>query len=259
MRAALLAPLAILTATPAEARFAPKIGVDYRLVSTATSERDNERNTFTLVRSIRFARAPHGYIAYITVRSATSTGVPGPAAAFNAAYAAIVDLPLVIAVDRAGGVGEVRDADIVWQKLRDAMMREPSGHHAAAIFDAASPERRRALLGSALREVIAASDTERASGTRTLTIPARAVGGAGTDLPATETTIVSPNRIAIELDASGSVTAGASARLHRHRLIDRRTGFAIERVEEVITDIVIDRVPHRSRTIQTYTFGLAVP
>lgn len=250
MRPALLAPLALFAATGAEARFAPKLDVDYRLTSTATSERDDERNTFTLVRAIRFERRPGGYLAQVTVRSIDVAGEPSVAAQFARAYAALEGVPVAVEVSADGTVGTVRDAELLWATLRRGMMSDdPASAKIAAIFDAIPAPQRSAELASAVTAVIATTDADRRAGTRTTTVPARAFGSQSDDLPARESVSVAGGRVTVDLAADGGTSPGTQIRLARHRVVDRATALTLERHEEVTTTLLVSGARHVSHTV----------
>lgn len=233
MRPALLVPLALLAATGAEARFAPRTDADYRLTSTVTDTHQTLQSSFTVVRTIRFTRHASGYLAEVTVRSAVATGAPRSAAAFERAYAAIVGMPLVIEVDRLGAVGTIRDVDAIWSRLNAAMAAAGVDPRSLTLFDAASAERRAAVLASALAGVLAPTDAERLPGTRTTSIAARPLGGAPHTLAARETVTVAPTRVTIDLIASDPDGRDA---LTRRRIVDRASGLMLERDEASETD-----------------------
>lgn len=256
MRGALLALLPIALASGAEARFRPRTDVPYQLVSTATNTRDGVANRFALTRRIRFARAPHGLTATVTIAPADIAGDAAAGTIFDRAFAALGASPIVVLLDRDGKVTDVADADALWQRLLAGLGSDSRGERARAMLGELPAARRAQVLAEAVAGLAGSAEAERHDGERATTLPVGAYTGAGTvNLPARETVRTVGGRVTIEQVASGDAGGGRLTDVTRRQVVERATGLVLEARQDLRMHLRIDGTPHDVETLTMHTLS----
>ena len=240
VKAVLLIALAQAPVPPA---FHPIENAVYRCDTNETRTDDGLAQHFHASRRIVFRHEAGGYLAEVTIDQADQTG-PQLGSAFLAGNRAFLNRTVVVHLDPAGTVTAVNDADALIERMaasiEAAARKVTSPARAAAMaaplrgFDAGQ---RRAMLGSAIGDLIRPADLARADGTRTVTLPSRPPLLPGQGLPATETVHRGANDITIATHGAGPIavggamvpgTASGAMTIDTSRRIDAASALTIE-------------------------------
>ncbi|KQT31838.1 hypothetical protein ASG29_08030 [Sphingomonas sp. Leaf412] len=230
MRLGRAAALVALAATPAAARFAPATDAPYRL--TMTMERQlGERQSgeggvrrFATDYAVTFTRDHDGYRAVLRALPASAAD-SGGTRHFARLQSALAGVPIIVRLDRHGGLIAVEDVDPLWDRLRAAIVAtddDPaSRRRLLALHDAATPAVRVQTLAGDLLALCAGADADRRDAGRDTTLPATD----GTLLPVRET--VRRGR-----DVTVVVTRDDAGTLVRSRTIARADGLVRDMRED---------------------------
>jgi hypothetical protein len=236
----LIAPVQAPVARPA---FRPIEGAIYRCDTRETRTDDNVPQRFHASRRIVFRREGSGYLAETTIDAADQSG-PQRGSAFLAGNRAFLGRVVRVHLDSIGTVTSVDDADALIERLAasiEASARDVAGPARAAAmaaplraFDAGQ---RRAMLASAVADLIRPADLARVDGTRTVSLPARMPLPAGQGLPGTESVRRDGGIVTIASHGAGPIAVGGPAvpgaatgtiTLDTLRRVDASTALVIE-------------------------------
>lgn len=270
-RAIAAVSVAALSAAPAAARFAPRLDVPYRLVTSETRDDGRGARHFSASRTIRFARDdddPAGYVATVTLDPVAASG-DGPEALFGALAAATGERPVRVRLDAAGAATGVDDLPGLWSALRDAIARTAAAHggppERSASFllaglDAMPAAARLRLFASPVTALVMADADRRRPGTRAITLPALSPGRDAV-LTGTESVRVTGSRLAITAEATGTHMQDARTtrtRIVRHQEVDRTTGLIVAGDEERRVDVTIGTTQRTLTTRSTHALSPVV-
>ncbi|WP_242149767.1 hypothetical protein [Sphingomonas sp. BAUL-RG-20F-R05-02] len=235
--------LALTPAPVATPAFHPIEGATYRSDTNETRTDDGGSQHFHASRRIVFRREATGYVAETTIDSADQSG-PQAGSAFLAGNRAFFGRVVRVHLDAAGAITAVDDADALIERLAasiETAARSVTGPARAAAMAAPlrafDPAQRRAMLGSAVADLIRPVDVARPDGTRTVALPSRVPTAAGQTLPGIETVRRDGDAVSITTHAAGPVTVGGTTvpgaaagtiTLDTLRRVDTTTGLIIE-------------------------------
>ncbi|GAA0727503.1 hypothetical protein [Sphingomonas japonica] len=139
--------------------FAPPLGIPLTLRIERIQRTDAATFRFSAERRIVFTRTADGFRAEMTLERSNSDAV-GPGARFDAAMAALRDVPMHVALDRDGAIVSIDDLDAHWTRFVAALAGPVDGVAAPpaiiAQLGTLPAEQRRAMLASALETAILA-------------------------------------------------------------------------------------------------------
>lgn len=224
MRALALA--ALLLGGAAEARFAPRVDVPYRLLRVQEHDDPRGRRRFDSERQVMFERSAGGYLARVSL---TGTQDSGAGSDYALLTAAMNGQPVMVELDRDGHLRQVRDLDAIWARLRIAIGAAAVGDEARLalwrVHDAATTAQRAQAVAGVLLTALAPDDAERKGGERAVTLPSVGIAPAAS-MSGSERVAVRQGRVTIDTEA-----VAPGRRLTRRRSVDRRTGLLIEQQE----------------------------
>jgi hypothetical protein len=239
---------AIQAAAPAPV-FAPPVGVP--LILTIEQRREQpgaEPRTTVARRRIVFHRDGGGWRADMTHAGAS---VDAPGDAFARALAATMAQPIVFRLDAAGKILSIDAIDVFWTRFA-AAMRTNVGDAAARPLEAMPAAARTPFAASLLRdaiEAVAAGEGEHAAEPIDLPAGAIAEAAAPATLEGSRTAIRHGDRLRIDIEARGALSApnGASAVVKRTIDLNPVTGLLDTRHDRVETRLA-DGTPGHVRT-----------
>jgi hypothetical protein len=243
--------LALVQAPVALPAFHPVEGAIYRSDTNETRSDDGVPQHFHASRRIVFHREATGYLADVTIDAADQSS-PQAGSAFLAGNRAFLGRVVRVHLDAAGAITAVEDADALIERLAksiEAATRTVAGPARAAAMAAPlrafDPAQRRAMLGSAVADLIRPVDVTRPDGTRTVALPSRLPIAAGQALPGTETVRHDGAAVSITTHAAGPISVGGAMvpgaaagtiTLDTLRRVDTATALVVEsRSARVIT------------------------
>ncbi|WP_294195686.1 hypothetical protein [uncultured Sphingomonas sp.] len=249
---ALAAAALLVSGASAEARFAPKQDTPYRLVRVQEHRDARGQRRFESERSVTFSRVPGGYVARMELGAARDSDADSHYALLATAMGGRT---IMVDLDAAGRLRQVRELDAIWARLREAIgqaaTRDDLRLALWRLHDAATTTQREEAVAGVLLTALAPGDAERARGIRTVTLPSTGVGQAS-GLTGMERVSVDGSRVEIDTRASG-VAGGLS----RRRVVDRRTGLLIEQRDEQRGTALVSGVSHE--VVDRTTVTLSAP
>lgn len=112
----------LVQADAAAPRFNPPLDGTFRYETVQTRDEAGARERFVLVRSLCFLRDGDGFTAILTVDQVEGGIASGPGAMFDAAMAALKNVPVRFHLDAQGRVVSIEDQAALMARLRDAIV-----------------------------------------------------------------------------------------------------------------------------------------
>jgi hypothetical protein len=266
--------IALVQAPVALPAFHPIEGAIYRCDTRETRTDDGVPQYFHARRRIVFRREASGYLAETAIEAADQSG-PQRGSAFLAGNRAFLGRVVRVHLDAAGTVMSVDDADALIERLAASIEASAravtSPARAAAMaaplrgFDAGQ---RRAMLASAVADLIRPADLARADGTRTVSLPARMPLPAGQGLPGTESVRRDAGFVSIASHGAGPIAVGGPAvpgaasgsiTIDMLRRVDTATALVVESRSTRIITTADGKRSSRAETVTTLALAPKTP
>lgn len=252
----------LLQADASAPRFNPPLDVTFRYETVQTRDDAGTQERFRLVRSLRFLRDGDGdgFTAILTVDQAEGGIASGPGAMFDAAMAALKNVPVRFHLDAQGRVVSVEDQAALMARLRDAIVAhaadaakvEPAKRAAfaarlAGALTAMPDALQRQMLASMIEPVLADADLPAAPGPAApVSQTGRSPFGGSAALTGTQRGWIDANgQFVLETRLTGTASGpnGQHAALTGtiRRMIDRKTRLVMQGSDE--RTVTIDGKP----------------
>ena len=230
--------------------FAPPLDTALRVVS----ERHENARAYRLERELRFTREGAGYRAQAVLRAASGETPDSSGALYEAGYGALVGVPILFHLDRAGMVTDIDDLPALWERYCARVAEVAAARRVlapaertrlaariAAPLRALPAERQRAMLASLVSSVVAGEELVPGP----VRLPASTTIGGAAPLDGTRTLAPLPEgRV-----RSTTIARSETVTLERVTDIDPRTGLILRNSK--ITRVRAGAVEQTSTTLLT--------